>query len=211
MSRTLLFTAAALAALSLAACNKPATETKGAATPTEQAATPNANPAATIPTPANEAKAPDFVAKAAASDMFEVAAGKLAAAKGVNPEVKKFGKEMVDAHTKSTAALKEAIASSGQTLTPPAALPSDLQAKLDDLKGKSGADFDKAYMTLQVNAHQDALNLFQRYAQDGDVAAIRNFAAATAPVVQAHLTHAKGVEAGLGKGAAMAAGEKPKG
>lgn len=189
MTRHLLIAGVAVAALSLAACGQK-TETKGAATPTEQAATPDANPAATVITPSNEAAAPDFVAKAGASDMFEVEAAKLAETRSKSPEVKKFAADMVLAHTKSTAALKKAIADSGQTtLAPPAALPKDLQDKLTDL-GKAD-NFDKAYMDNQVDAHQAALDVMQRYAQDGDVPAIKAFAAATAPVVQQHLDMAR--------------------
>ncbi len=189
MTRHLLIAGAAVAALSLAACGQK-TETKGAATPAEQAATPDANPAATVVTPSNEAAAPDFVAKAGASDMFEVDAAKLAQTKAKSPEVKKFAADMIAAHTKSTAALKKAIADSGQTtLAPPAALPKDLQDKLTDL-GKAD-NFDKAYMDNQVDAHQAALDVMQRYAQDGDVPAIKAFAAATAPVVQQHLDMAR--------------------
>ena len=189
MNRHLLIAGATVAALSLAACGQK-TETQGAATPAEQAATPAANPAATIITPADEAAAPDFVAKAGASDMFEVEAAKVAEKRSTNPEVKKFAAEMITAHTKSTAALKKAIADSGQTaLAPPAALPADLQGKLDDLT--KADNFDVAYLDNQVDAHQSALNLMQRYAQDGDVPAIKAFAAATAPVVQQHYDHAK--------------------
>jgi putative membrane protein len=189
MTRHLLIAGVAVAALSLAACGQK-TETKGAATPTEQAATPDANPAATVITPSNEAAAPDFVAKAGASDMFEVEAAKLAETRSKSPEVKKFAADMVAAHTKSTAALKKAIADSGQTtLATPAVLPKDLQDKLADL-GKAD-NFDKAYMDNQVDAHQAALDVMQRYAQDGDVPAIKGFAAATAPVVQQHLDMAR--------------------
>ena len=189
MTRHLLIAGAAVAALSLAACGQK-TETKGAATPAEQAATPDANPAATVVTPSNEAAAPDFVAKAGASDMFEVDAAKLAQTKAKSPEVKKFAADMIAAHTKSTAGLKKAIADSGQTtLAPPAELPKDLQDKLTDL-GKAD-NFDKAYMDNQVDAHQAALDVMQRYAQDGDVPAIKAFAAATAPVVQQHLDMAR--------------------
>lgn len=189
MNRHLLIAGVTVAALSLAACGQK-TETKGAATPAEQAAVPAANPAATIITPADEAAAPDFVAKAGASDMFEVEAAKVAEKRSTNPEVKKFAAEMITAHTKSTAALKKAIADSGQTaLAPPAALPADLQGKLDDLT--KADNFDVAYLDNQVDAHQSALNLMQRYAQDGDVPAIKAFAAATAPVVQQHYDHAK--------------------
>ena len=189
MTRPLLIAGAAIAALSLAACGQK-TETKGAATPAEQAATPDANPAATIATPADEASAPVFVEKASASDLFEIEAAKLAQATSKNAEVTKFAADMVAAHTKSTAALKKAIADAGQTtLVVVTVLPADLQAKLDDLK--KAANFDKAYMENQVDAHQSALNLMQRYAQDGDVPAIKAFAASTAPVVQQHFDHAK--------------------
>lgn len=191
MTRNLLIAGAAVAALSLAACGQK-TETQGAATPAEQAATPDANPAATVITPSNEAAAPDFVAKAAASDMFEVEAAKLAATRAKTPAVKQFAADMAAAHAKTTEGLKKAIADSGQTtLVLPAALPGDLQDKLNDLA--KADNFDKAYMENQVDAHQAALDVLQRYAQDGDVPAIKAFAAATAPTVQQHLDKARAV------------------
>ena len=195
MLRHLLVAGAAVTALSLGACGQK-TETEGAATPAEQAATPDANPAATALTPANEAIATDFVPKAAASDMFEIEAAKIAQKRSQNAEVKKFAGEMITAHTKSSADLKKAIADSGQTaLTLPTALPADLQGKLDDLN-KADA-FDKAYMDNQVDAHQAALDTLQRYAQDGDVPAIKAFAAATAPVIQQHYDPAKTIRDAL--------------
>jgi putative membrane protein len=197
MSRHLLIVGAAIAALSVSACNKPAAKTEGAATPAEQAATPDANPAATVPTPSNEASATDFVPKAAASDMFEVEAAKLAQKRSTNVSVKKFAAMMITAHTESTAGLKKALADSSSTIVPPTALPSDLQGKLDDLTKADNKDFDAKYADVMGEAHQDALNLMQRYAEDGDVPAIKAFAAATAPVVQKHLEMAKGLKDGM--------------
>jgi putative membrane protein len=188
MSRPLLIAGAALAAISLAACGQK-TDANGAATPAEQAATPNANPAATVPTAADETQAATFVDKAAASDMFEIEAAKLAQTKSSNAEVQAFADMMIKDHTKSTADLKKAIVDSGAAVTPPAALPADMQSKLDALK--ASATFDKDYVSGQVDAHQQALDLLQRYAQDGDTPAIKAYAAATAPVVQTHLDHAK--------------------
>lgn len=199
MSRHMLIVGAAIAALSVSACNKPAAKTEGAATPAEQAATPDANPAATVPTPSNEAAATDFVPKAAASDMFEVEAAKLAQKRSTNASVKKFAAMMVTAHTESTAGLKKALAESQSTIVPPTALPSDLQGKLDDLNKADNKDFDAKYADMMGDAHQDALNLMQRYAEDGDVPAIKAFAAATAPVVQKHLEMAKGLKEGMKK------------
>jgi len=172
------------AAALITACGQKADETNVAQQP-------DANPTATIPTPANEAAAPDFVTKAAMADMYEVEAAKVALARSQNAEVKTFAQMMVDDHTKSTNNLKSAIAASGLTLTTPTALDEAHADKVQDLKDKDAADFDKAYIEDQVDAHQMALDLHQRYANDGDNAALKGFAATTAPVVQGHYDHAK--------------------
>jgi putative membrane protein len=195
MTRTLLLVSAA-AALALAGCNKP-NGPPSAATPAEKAATPDAHPGATVPTPANEATAADFVPKAAASDMFEIEAAKIALKRSRNADIKAFANMMVHDHTASTAAIKAAVAAAGTAVTPPAALPSDLQGKIDDLNKASDADFDKTYIGQQVDAHQAALDLMQRYAQDGDVAQIKEAAAKIAPTVQQHLDKAKAIKDAL--------------
>jgi len=200
MTRHLMIVSAAVAALSLAACGQKADETKGAATPAEQAATPDANPAATVPTPSDETKADVFAAKAADSDLFEIAAAKLAVTRSTNPAVKKFAAAMEKAHTATSAELKSAIAASGVAITLPTVLSEDMQGKIDDLTKADAKDFDKKYADSQVDAHQSALNLLQRYAQDGDTAAIKAFAAATAPKVQEHLNMAEGLKKGFGTG-----------
>nr|WP_295108287.1 DUF4142 domain-containing protein [uncultured Caulobacter sp.] len=200
MTRHFLIVGAAIAALSVAACGQKADETKGAATPAEQAATPDANPAATVPTPADETKADVFAMKAADSDMFEIEAAKVAAKRSTNASVKKFAMDMEKAHMKTSEALKSAIAASGAAITLPTMLSADMQSKLDDLNKADAKDFDKKYADGQVDAHQAALNLLQRYAQDGDTPAIKAFAAATAPKVQEHLNMAEGLKKGFDTG-----------
>jgi putative membrane protein len=197
MDRNLLIVSVAVAALCVTGCNRKPAETKGAATPAEQAATPSANPAATLATPSNEAAAPDFVNKAAASDMFEIESAKLAQKRSKNPQVKEFAAMMIKDHTKSSADLKAAIKASSPALTSPTTLPKDKQDAVDDLLKADPETFDRKYMDGQVDAHQAALNLLQRYAQDGDVAQIKAFAAATAPVVQKHYDRAKAIRDAL--------------
>jgi putative membrane protein len=197
MNRQLTVAATIGLALAAAACSPKSNQTEGAATPAEQAATPSANPSATIPTPSDETSAPVFVEKAAASDMFEIEAAKLAQQRSKNADVKAFADMMIKDHTKSTNDLKAAIQASGQNLAPPAALPQDKQDALNDLKNATDVDFDRKYMEGQVDAHQSALNLLQRYAQDGDVAQIKAFAASVAPVVQQHYDRAKSIRDAL--------------
>ncbi len=191
MTRHLLVVGAAVAALSIAACNREAQDTATAA------ATPDANPAATVPTMANEAAAPDYVAKAAAGDMLEIETSKIALTRATDPKVKAFARMMIDAHTKSTADLKAALTASGLPITPPAALPDDMKKKVDDLNAVAAADFDRNYMDHQVDAHQAALDLHTRYAEDGDNAQLRAAAAMIAPVVQQHYTEATTLRDGL--------------
>lgn len=188
MNRKLLIVGAAAAALTLAACNQKQPETPAEAT------MPDANAAATVPTAANEAAAPDFVNELAQSNMFEIEAAKVALDRSTNADVKAFAKQMVEDHTKAAEALKAAIAESGQALNLPLALKDDMQAKVNDLKNASADDFNKMYISGQVDAHQNALNLLKRYAEDGDVAALKTFAVATGAVVQQHYDKAKAMQ-----------------
>lgn len=198
MLRTTLITGAALSALLVAACSKPAPATTDATADTSAAA---ASAAALTPAAVNPAAAPmaapDFVTKAAATDMFEIAEAKMARTKAASPDVKKFAAMMIADHTKSTEGLKAAIAKSGQTLALPTALPADMQSKADDLGKMTGADFDKGYVSQQVDAHTTALGVMQGYAANGDVPALKDFAASTAPVVQSHLDMASKLQASM--------------
>ena len=76
-------------------------------------------------------------------------------------------------------------------ITPAATLPQDKADKVAELRTTEANDFDKEYLDEQVDAHQAALDLMQRYANDGDNAALKAFAAATAPIIQGHYDHAK--------------------
>lgn len=185
MKRHLILAAAATAAL--AACGSSNEETTADTATTADAGM--TEPAAPMADPAMPTTAQAFVDAAAASDMYEVEAGKLAEQMGKSQSVKDFGAMMVADHTKSSADLKAAAASaSGVTVNP--ALTAKHQADLDALKN-AGDNFDATYKQQQVAAHQTALAMLQGYAQNGDNASLKDFAAKTAPVVEGHLGHAR--------------------
>jgi putative membrane protein len=131
-----------------------------------------------------------FVTGAAISDMYEVEAGKIAEARATNPDVKAFAAKMVQAHTETTAKLKSILGNMKHQPAAPAHLDDRRQGLIDDLRGAKTADFDARYMSQQVDAHKEALILMQGYAKDGNNAAIKSFAAETAPVVREHLNMA---------------------
>lgn len=135
-----------------------------------------------------------FVTAAAISDMYEVAAGKIALQRSSSPAVKSFAQKMVDAHTQTTKKLEGIIASNDIQVTPPTHVDDRRQGMLDNLRGASAADFDHRYITQQVAAHEEADALMRGYAKDGDNNAIKAFAAQTARVVEMHLKMAKNLE-----------------
>jgi putative membrane protein len=94
----------------------------------------------------------DFVNDLAIAGTAEVELGRMASEKGSNPEVKKFGKMMVDDHTAAGDKLK-AIATQHNI-----EWPTTLDDKHRDLRDKlaklQGAEFDREYMSAMVDGHQ---------------------------------------------------------
>jgi len=130
---------------------------------------------------------PDFVSEAAMSDMFEIQESKLAADRG-NTATKTFATQMVTDHTKTSTDLKGMLPAG---VTPPAALDSAHQKKLDKLAGLNGYDFEKQYRSDQVSAHKTAVSLFKRYSKGGDNPALKTWAGQTLPTLQEHLKMAQ--------------------
>lgn len=127
-----------------------------------------------------------FVASAAASDMYEIQAGQLAQENGASSAVNSFGAHMVQAHTATSAKLKTTLSSTGIAAALPAELDQKHQALLDQLKG-AGAQFDTLYLQQQRTAHQEALELMQNCASNGDNAKLKELAGETVPVIQEHI------------------------
>jgi putative membrane protein len=133
----------------------------------------------------------EFVKKVAISDMFEIQASQLALSKNPDADTKPFAEKMVKDHQQTSKELK-ALVDSGKVKAPlPTALDAEHQKKLDDLRAKNGKDFDRAYDQIQVQAHEEAVALFERYSQSGDNADLKQWAAKTLPHLKEHLAMAK--------------------
>jgi putative membrane protein len=132
----------------------------------------------------------DFVKQVAISDMFEIESNKLGQEKG-NAIQKAFATQMVADHTKTSTELKQLISSGKVKIEVPKALDSSHQSKLDKLKDKSGNDFVSEFNSMQVSAHKDAVDLFERYASGGDNAELKAWASKTLPALKHHLEMAQ--------------------
>ncbi|MGY4195686.1 MULTISPECIES: DUF4142 domain-containing protein [unclassified Bradyrhizobium] len=135
----------------------------------------------------------DFVKQVAISDMFEIESNKLAQQKG-NAAEKTFASQMVTDHTKTSTELKGLVTSGKVKAELPSALDSSHQSKLDKLKGAKGNDFSSEFNSMQVSAHKDAVDLFERYAKGGDNADLKNWAGKTLPALKHHLEMAQDLD-----------------
>src|SRR3954454_6601252 len=133
----------------------------------------------------------EFVKKAAISDMFEVQSSKLALQKKADADTRPFAQKMTRDHTKTTNELKNFVRRGKVKAELPTALDGEHQGKLDQLKGLSGQDFDRAYDQAQLEGHQKAVALFEQYAQGGDNPQLKSWASKTLPHLKQHLTMAQ--------------------
>ena len=135
----------------------------------------------------------DFVKEVAISDMFEIESNKMGQAKG-NAAEKTFATMMVAGHTKTSTELKALVSSGKVKAEIPAALDSAHQGKLDKLKKSEGKDFSSNFSSMQVDAHKDAVSLFERYSKGGDNADLKAWAGKTLPALKHHLEMAQNLE-----------------
>jgi putative membrane protein len=135
-------------------------------------------------------KTEDFVAEAATSDMFEIESSKLAIERA-DPATKTFAQQMVADHTKTSDELKALVSSGKVKAAVPAAMTSSQQSMLEKLKGLQGEDFTKQYHSDQEDVHEDAVDLFKRYGDEGENADLKAWAATTRPDLEHHLMMAK--------------------
>jgi putative membrane protein len=78
----------------------------------------------------------------------------------------------------------------------PADIDSAHKAKFDKLQSLSGAQFEDQFKKDVVAGHQDAIKLFENYAQKGDNADLKKFAQDTLPKLKEHLQHAQALPKG---------------
>jgi putative membrane protein len=139
----------------------------------------------------------EFLVEQAEVNLAEIEIGKLAQTKGTNPEVKKFGKMLVDDHTKAASEVN-ALAQA-KNFTIPTSLTEDGQEEYKKLNEKSGADFDKKFADMMIDGHEKAINKLEKASKDAKDADVRTWASNNIAGLTAHLEHAKLLKQNLDK------------
>ncbi|MGQ7856095.1 DUF4142 domain-containing protein [Pedobacter sp. WC2501] len=174
----------AISTLAFQACNGGNKDAKESADSLNRTKDTTTNTTATGGIAVEEADA-KFTTQAAVGGMAEVELGKMALEKSSNPQVKEFATMMVKDHGMANTELM-AIAKQ-KNITLPSTVDDEHKKKMEDLSKKTGADFDKAYVSAMVDGHKSTLKLMEDESKDGKDADLKSFATKTAPIVQSHL------------------------
>lgn len=193
-----LFTVLAVAAFSVAAC-KSRSESYGSVDTTKPATstTDTAHPA----TPAPAAAAPaltdaNIVAILDFANESDSAMGALAVKRAKSADVKRFARLMMGEHHMLRVEGQHLAKKLNVTPQPPANfdMPDKQKSATSDLEGKSGADFDKAYIDHEVQFHQDVIQAAQQAESAAQAPQLKALIQKAAPVLQRHLDMAKQIQ-----------------
>jgi putative membrane protein len=135
--------------------------------------------------------AKEFVEKAGVAGKFEIASSEIVAAKTKNADIKSFAERMIKDHTAAADELKTTV---GGKYKMPDALDAKHQKMIDKLSA-AGAKQDAEYVKMQVEAHAEAVKLFDTFGQHGDDAALQAFALKTLPTLKDHYAMIKKIRA----------------
>ena len=138
----------------------------------------------------------DFYQQALDGGRKEVAAATLAAGNATDAGVKSFADMLVKDHT----AMNQQVANAaGQA---DAAAPAPDASATADLQGKTGADFDRAFVDKMVADHQKTIALFENAAQNASTDEAKSLAQGALPKLREHLQTAQDLQGRLGGGMA---------
>ena len=138
----------------------------------------------------------DFVMKAAGGGMMEVELGNIAQQNAASQRVKDFGAMMVRDHSKANDELK-AFASKRNLMLNTDSLMALHKSHIDAMKNKTGAAFDKAYMSMMLDDHKKDVAEFEKASKMCKDQECQGWAGKTLPTLQTHLDSAQAISKAL--------------
>ena len=125
-----------------------------------------------------------FAEKALSGGRFEVESSRIALEKAYSGKIRDFANMMIADHGQANQELENLARQKGVSV--PTTLDADAQAKVDELRQLDGDPFDKRYREMQIDAHDEAIRLFQKASRDAQDRDVRSFATKTLPTLQKH-------------------------
>jgi putative membrane protein len=198
-NRALTILGASIAFYAFAAC-KPSGEQAADSTASDTAAAAMAPAPDSAAAPAKPSDA-QIAHIAVTANSIDSAAGVLAKSKAQSKAVKDFAQTMITDHTqvnKQAVALATKLGVTPEDNDVSRQLQAGAQESQTNLQGKTGADFDSAYIDHEVAFHQAVLDALDKtLIPDAQNAELKELLTKVRPAIAAHLDRAKGIQKSL--------------
>jgi putative membrane protein len=146
---------------------------------------------------------PQIAAIVVTANQVDIDAGKLAKSTSKNAAVTQFADQMIADHTavnKSATDLVTKLKVTPEENDTSKSLKKGGDDNLKNLKTLKGADFDRAYIDHEVTYHQDVIDALDKtLIPNAKNKELKDLLVSVRPSFEAHLAHAKEVQAKLGK------------
>lgn len=139
----------------------------------------------------------EFAVDAAGGDLTRIEMAQLAVNSSGTEAVRQLAQDILNDHGTMHEELKSFAVPKKIAL--PTTPDEDDQKKINNLSEKRGTDFDKAYLDYTVTYHKEAISLFEKEAEKGRDAQLKQWAAEKLPVMQEHLNSAELVKKAINK------------
>ncbi len=144
-----------------------------------------------------EVGADTFVQQAAYGDMFEIESSRTLLAGSTHRNLREFAQKMINEHTM----LSTEMRSIPDAVTRmPTGLDSRRSNKLLELRQHEGDMLNRWYVQQQIEAHEEAVLLYETYANNGEVPLLKAFAQKHLPMIRSHLTEVRAFQAPQSQG-----------
>jgi len=135
-----------------------------------------------------------YLIQAHRDHLAEIEAGRAAQEKGRTPAVRAQGRRLVTDHGRLDAEVQKVAQLLDVTLP---AEPTRLRrAQLRRVTGRTGADFDKAWVAYEIRTHRDSLSDAEKEVADGSSPYVQVLAKQAVPVLRAHLAMLEEIRVG---------------
>lgn len=132
-----------------------------------------------------------FLIESVDARMMDLEEGKLASERGTTPEIRNYGKLMIDDQTMLLEKIRELAKLKKVDL--PSAISNRKMRGLKNLKKKSGKSFDKRFMYMITIDHKRDVRIFKKATEIEDVQ-VKAFAKEYLPLIQSHLDKIRSIK-----------------
>jgi putative membrane protein len=155
------------------------------------------SPVAVADDSALSSKDKSFIKDAYQDGLAEVQGAEMAQRKTGNADVKAFAEKIAADHSAANNDLKALAEAKKVTLASGPSMVAQGKGKL--LDGKTGADFEKAYIDGMVSDHKKDIEAFEKTANEAQDADVKALANKILPKLKEHLSIAEGIQQKIGK------------